>query len=65
MPEGSFVADQYVQNPAATVRAQAAFVYGHTKGKGNGARLSQLMDDPDQQVRVAAAGAVLMSLAGR
>ncbi|MFZ4430410.1 MAG: HEAT repeat domain-containing protein [Phycisphaerales bacterium] len=65
MPEGSFVADQYVQNPAATVRVQAAFVYGHTKGKGNGARLSQLMDDPDQQVRVAAAGAVLMSLAGR
>ena len=65
MPEGSFVADQYVQNPSAPVRAQSAFVYGHTKGKGNGAHLSQLMDDAEPQVRLAAAGAVLMSLATR
>jgi hypothetical protein len=44
------------------VRAQVASVYGVTKGKQNGARLAQLMDAPEPQVRIAAAAAVLKSL---
>lgn len=62
MPEGSFVAEQYVAHPSPMVRAQVASVYGVTKGKQNGARLAQLMDAPEPQVRIAAAAAVLRSL---
>jgi HEAT repeat protein len=65
MPEGSFVAEEYVHNQSATVRSQVAFVYGETKGSKNGARLEQLLNDPDAQVRVAAAAAVLKSLSRR
>lgn len=62
MPEGSFVAEQYVGNASPSVRAQVAFVYGQTKGAKNGARLAQLMEAPEPQVRIAAAAAVLRSL---
>lgn len=62
MPEGSFVAEQYVSHPSPMIRAQVASVYGVTKGKQNGARLAQLMDAPEPQVRIAAAAAVLKSL---
>ncbi|MCX5691596.1 MAG: hypothetical protein NTV94_17690 [Planctomycetota bacterium] len=62
MPEGSFVAEQYVSHPAPMVRAQVAFVYGVTKGRQNGARLEQLLNAPEPQVRIAAAAAVLKSL---
>lgn len=63
MPEGSFVAEQYVSHPSPMVRAQVAFVYGVTRGRQNGARLEQMLSAPEPQVRIAAAAAVLKSLA--
>jgi len=63
MPQGSFVANEYVNEPSPTVRAQAAFVYGVTKGAGNGARLVAMMEAPEPLVRISAAAAVLKSLA--
>ncbi len=65
MPEGSFVAEEYVHSSSPTVRSQVAFVYGETKGSRNGARLEQLLSDPDAQVRISAAAAVLKSLSRR
>jgi len=62
MPEGSFVADEYVNHPSPLVRAQVASVYGVTKGRLNGGRLEQLMNAPEPGVRIAAAAAVLQSL---
>jgi len=63
MTQGSFVADEYLNHPAANVRSQVAFVYGATRGPQNGNRLAQLIEDSDAQVRIAAAGAILKSLA--
>lgn len=65
MTEGSFVADEYLADPSPSVRAQAAFVYGVTRGKSNGAKLEKLMNDPDVRVRISAAASVLKSLARR
>lgn len=63
--EGWFIADEYVENELAVVRAQAAHVYGRTGHAQNLPKLEALMADPVGLVRVAAAAAVLESLSGR
>lgn len=56
---GDFIADEYIDNERAALRAQAAFVYGDIGGPDAWAQLSGVLDDPDPAVRVAAATAVL------
>lgn len=63
--EGSFVADEFVNHPSPSVRAQVAFTYGVTRGKNNPAKLAGLLDAPEEQVRLAAAGSVLKALSRR
>ncbi len=58
-PQGYFIADQYVNSTNPVHRAQAAAVYGATKGPQNNQRLDALLNDPVSLVRVAAADAVL------
>ncbi len=63
MTQGYFVADEYIANTSAVVRAQCAFVYGVTKGPENLAKLQRLMEDPEPLVRISAAAALLGSSA--
>lgn len=59
MARGDFIADEFVDNQAPAIRAQAADVYGHTAAPRNLAKLERLLDDPSPVVRVYAAAAVL------
>ncbi|MEM1330165.1 MAG: HEAT repeat domain-containing protein [Planctomycetota bacterium] len=62
-PEGWFIAEQYRDSDRSLIRAQAAAVYGLTRGPQNGDRLADLLEDESELVRVAAAGAVIRNLA--
>jgi HEAT repeat protein len=57
--EGWFIADAYAGDERPLVRAQAAIVYGQTRGPENLQKLARLIADPAAVVRVAAAAAVL------
>ena len=46
-------------SPAATVRAQAAMALGSFREPAASDKLARMLDDPDPQVRIAAAAAVL------
>jgi HEAT repeat protein len=55
---GAYIADEFWQDPAPTLRAQAAFVYGYI-GRDQLARLDTMMNDAEPTVRIAAAASVL------
>ncbi|MBL4699246.1 MAG: HEAT repeat domain-containing protein [Phycisphaerales bacterium] len=58
--EGSFVADEYLDNALDTIRAQSAAVYGKTSDIGNLGKLEMMMlNDPSPLAQVAAAGAIV------
>jgi HEAT repeat protein len=61
-PQGISIADEFIKAPLPALRAQAAFVYGEG-GTAYWSKLSELLDDADPTVRVAAAGGVLKSWA--
>jgi len=56
---GSFIADEYVGNALAPLRAQSAYVYGETGRKENLTQLAALLGDAQPLVQIAAAAAVL------
>jgi HEAT repeat protein len=56
---GSFIADEFLSDPAGPLRAQAAFVYGQTRRRENLAKLEHLLSDPDPRVRISAASAIV------
>ena len=56
---GGFLAAEYSTSPIATQRAQSALVYGETRLTEHLAPLSQLMNDTEPGVRLAAAAAIL------
>ena len=58
-PQGSYIAREYFRGGRETLRAQAANLFGETQRPENLQMVSQLMDDPDGRVRVAAAAAVV------
>ena len=64
-PQGWFIAGEYAKSESPLIRAQAAAVYGLTRGPENGARLGALLQDPAEIVRVAAAAAVIRNLPPR
>lgn len=57
--KGGFIAEEYVTNPAETLRAQAAYVLGETGRPEYLPTLAGLLSDPDGRVRVSAASAVV------
>jgi HEAT repeat protein len=58
--EGSFIADEFRDNPQPVLRAQAAAVYGFaTADPTNLSKLERLLEDPEPMVRVAAAAGVI------
>jgi len=57
--EGWFIADEYNGDPDPLVRAQAARVYGWTRGGNNLHKLRAMLDDPNPLVGVAAATAIV------
>lgn len=57
--EADAIAEEYIADPAAPIRAQAAFVYGETGRARALSRLDTLLKDPDGSVQVAAAAAAL------
>lgn len=58
--EGSFVADEYMDNQIDTIRAQSAAVYGKTQSRENLGKLEMMMlNDPSPLTQVAAAGAIV------
>jgi HEAT repeat protein len=59
------IADEYVTNPSAPVRAQVAYVYGRIGGSEQLGKLDTMMGDPEAIVRVAAAAAVLRTREGQ
>lgn len=61
-PEGAFLADEYADNPEPAIRAQAAHVYGQTKGPNNIQKLSDMLTDRNEAVRVTAAAGLLKLL---
>lgn len=56
---GEFIADQYASHPNPLLRAHAAMVYGTFATPEAVGRLSQLLDDPAEEVRVGAVHGVL------
>ena len=58
-PQGSYIAREFFRGGRETLRAQAANLFGETQRPENLQMVSQLMDDPDGRVRVAAASAVV------
>ncbi len=56
--QGSFIAEQYKDNPSDVLRAQAAMVLGDTGWTANLAILTPMLEDPSGRVRVAAAAAI-------
>lgn len=63
-PQGGFIADEFVADQNPLLRAQAAAVYGEIGGQASLARLSTLLGDPDERVRISAARGVLTALTG-
>lgn len=63
--EGEFLAKEYAGHPSATVREQAAHVYGWTLEPEGVGPLVAMLEDPAGQVRVAAAAGVLRVLGER
>lgn len=61
-PEGGFIAEEYADSDRAILRVQAALASGWMTDARSLARCRRLMGDPDPQVRVAAAAAVLRML---
>jgi HEAT repeat protein len=61
LPQGGYIADEYVGSADPIVRSQVAFVYGEIGDRASWGRLAGLMQDPDERVRVAAAASVLRS----
>ncbi|MEC9372587.1 MAG: HEAT repeat domain-containing protein [Planctomycetota bacterium] len=59
---GSFIADEYVDDDLPAIRAQAAYVYGEIGMTENLPRLEQMLSDPAGIVRLAAAAAGLKIL---
>jgi HEAT repeat protein len=59
LDKGSFIADEFLANPAAPLRAQAAFVYGEIAHREDLAKLEKLMADPEPHVRLSASAAVV------
>ncbi len=57
--EGYQVVIDASQNPAGTVRAQAAFTLGLFRNAPAMLRLSEMLNDQEEQVRIAAAAAIL------
>jgi len=58
--EGSFVADEYMDNQVDAIRAQSAIVYGKTQSRANLGKLEVMMlNDPSPLTQVAAAGAIV------
>jgi HEAT repeat protein len=57
--KGGFIAEEYITNPAETLRAQAAYVLGQTGRPEHLPTLERLLDDPDARVRVSAAAAIV------
>lgn len=58
-PRGTYIADEYHNNPNPALRAQAAMTYGDIGLRENLGLLEQMMGDPDQLVGVAAAAGIL------
>lgn len=56
---GTFLANEYSKDKSASLRAQAAHVYGMTGQEANLSVLETMMGDPSELVRVSAAAAVL------
>lgn len=63
-PQGGFIADEFVADQSPLLRAQAAAVYGEIGDRASLARLSSMLGDPDERVRISAARGVLTALAG-
>ena len=59
MREGTFIAQEFKDNPNPAIRAQAASVFGETGQSANLGPLAILLDDAEGNVRVAAASAIL------
>jgi HEAT repeat protein len=57
--DGAYVAEEYASDPNPAIRAQAAFVFGEIGGSTALRRLDGLMADPEAQVQLSAAAAVL------
>lgn len=58
-PQGAFIADEYRTDPAESIRAYAAVVYGRTDAAGNLGKVLGMLSDRSPIVRAAAARAVL------
>ncbi|MBX3357355.1 MAG: HEAT repeat domain-containing protein [Phycisphaeraceae bacterium] len=59
LPRGSFIASEHVKDTNPAIRAQAAYVFGETGQAANLTPLSQMLEDPDEQVRLSAAYAIV------
>ena len=59
LDRGSFLADEYSNDPNPTVRQQAASVYGYTARAEHFPTLEAMMNDPVPMVRVVAATSVI------
>jgi HEAT repeat protein len=59
LDRGGFIADEFLKNEDPALRAQAAAVYGDTGRPEHLSKLVELLKDPQEQVRITAAGAVL------
>ncbi len=59
LTEGGYLADEYMDNPQPTIRAQVASVYGRLGLVEHLDKLNAMMRDPSPLVRVSAAGAVM------
>ncbi len=62
LPQGNFIADEFAGHKAATLRAQAAYVYGETGRAERLGALEGLMKDPEPAVRVSAAASILKTV---
>ncbi|MCC6969546.1 MAG: HEAT repeat domain-containing protein [Phycisphaerales bacterium] len=63
-PQGGFIADEFVSDQNPLLRAQSAAVYGEIGDQASLARLSAMLGDPDERVRISAARGVLTALSG-
>lgn len=59
MREGSYIAEEFKDSPIPAIRAQVASVFGETGQNANLTPLAVLLEDPEGNVRVAAAAAIL------
>lgn len=59
LPQGGYIADEFAGSETTAIRAQAAFVYGRVGGRESWGRLAAFLDDPEPQVRIAAAAGIV------